>query len=73
MRAIRCPRGSSSARADLIEITSPAPGGAQRPGYTALTAQCMFRAGGADRDQALGVDNPGGVSSKSRRQLGPWN
>ena len=32
MRAIRCPRGSSSARADLIEITSPAPGGARRRG-----------------------------------------
>ena len=32
MRAIRCPRGSSSARGDLIEITSPPPGGARRRG-----------------------------------------
>ena len=30
MGATRCPRGSSSTRADLIEITSPPPGGARR-------------------------------------------
>ena len=32
MGATRCPRGSSSTRADLIEITSPAPRGARRRG-----------------------------------------
>ena len=32
MGATRCPRGSSSTRADLIEITSPPPGGARRRG-----------------------------------------
>ena len=56
MRAIRCPRGSSSARADLIETTSPPPGGARRRGrhgaHSAMhEASCRHKPGQPPRER----------------------
>lgn len=60
-----------SRRFDRDHLTASGARGAA--GDTVLTAQCMRRSGRGNLDRPLGRDIPGGVYSRCRGPLEPWN